>query len=898
MNTEEYLDSLLRSVTGEAPPEKKIIKDEDDIDHVTPSVSLSEFVNGLYPGENEPVQEPVYSGEAEQEPLYSGEPESVYSFDSGMESAYTDETETEPEYEGEQEAYYENGYEAEAQSVSSEQIFSEEEETVSETVDPSGYDLDAEPVLETDSETDAFIPEEGAEPSENVEYPSEDYEYGDTSIAEEESLEGETYTEDPSGYGYDGGVDNTGDSYETEDIAESAYEGETDEEKIYDPDNADPDLDPLKMQEYGFDPDDMPEDTGDMITETETAEDLSFEAEAQDDPGAEPGSEDQPGTEPEAMDYEEPESEPENNPEEDTGAGDADEPEMPDAMMSQDDLDALLSSLDDMGDPTTSHEEVLGGSDPAESLSDVEEEGRASADENGMDRAEPGEGSAADESDGSNDDPGASSEEPASVLDESLSQEDIEALLERAANGEEDEEEASSKGAEELKDLLAAGEGDMDISEISDLLEKDEKNEAVDPSVAAIMDDNEDAAGALFGEDSESPPANDRKAKREQKKKERQRKKEERKRKKEEKRLAKLAKKQKNKGEVPEADDSGNLDAEMQEALDSGLIDKEQFEDLKQEKEKEDKAKEKKGFFAKIVDALMEEEEDDRKFAEETAVDIAKAGASDNEKILAELEDQSAPEETAKKKEKKAKPQKAKKKKAKPKKAAKPKKPPKPKKPKKPSYINTGPDLNVPKKKVILVMFMCMSLGVLAGIMAVVIPFYSDMKNARIGFEDDNYKQVFMDLTAHRLTEEEQELYDKNLILYKVSRRYDSYSNYMALGMRTEALNSLVQGIKVIGQEERKAVEYGVSERFDFLANKIIDSLQNTFGVTIDQAQSWLAIKNSEEYTRTLQDYAEGRMTGPDAVSEPSSESPAENPSEPSYNSLIEAEESEFGGNL
>ena len=84
-----------------------------------------------------------------------------------------------------------------------------------------------------------------------------------------------------------------------------------------------------------------------------------------------------------------------------------------------------------------------------------------------------------------------------------------------------------------------------------------------------------------------------------------------------------------------------------------------------------------------------------------------------------------------------------------------------------------------------------------------------------------------------------------------------------------------------------------MSDKFDLIANRIIDALENVFGVSIEQARQWLAIPNSEEYSRTIRDHAEGGggmpHGGPDAPQEGGA------PDQPhSDNSLIDQEEAEL----
>ncbi|MCR5734247.1 MAG: hypothetical protein K6G22_06560 [Lachnospiraceae bacterium] len=569
----------------------------------------------------------------------------------------------------------------------------------------------------------------------------------------------------------------------------------------------------------------------------------------------------------------------------DMPAEDAVQPDVPDDgaagdMMSDSDLEALLNSIDDMGDPSMSdvaaipasfitpdgsapQEETdtpqtpdaaeasdVSSSDPGQDLSDIQ----AMSDESDIPEMPEmpdmpdmpdlsGSASPADFDQGSKVD----------ISDDAMGQDDIERLLAEASASADDG--MPDLSGSDLNDILS-GIDDMDAAEIGDLLNKDDNNEAVDTSlgqeddnydpVAAIMGGTDEPAapGVLYTEEelAAMDPVEKKRALKEQKKAAKAAKKEQ-------KRLEKEAKKKKGKKEP--ADDLSDEEAAL--LAEAAGID---VADVTAEKP------EKKGLFSKIISAISEggDEDEDEKFAEESAVDIAVAGASDNEKILAELEATEGPETSGEEKKKKKKEKKPKKEKPK-----KEKKPPKPKKEKRESFIKSGPTIRIPKKKVLLTFFMCASLGVLVGITAYIIPFYLDMNKAEESYDRDDYENTFLSLTGHRLSSEEQELYNKNLVLYRVQRKYQSYENYMALGMKLEALNSLVQGVETIDNDYEKAESYGVREKYNALSQKIIDALDSTFGVTVDMAREWLQIKDSAEYTNALNNYVlnvSGNVTG------------------------------------
>ncbi len=455
----------------------------------------------------------------------------------------------------------------------------------------------------------------------------------------------------------------------------------------------------------------------------------------------------------------------------------------------------------------------------------------------------------------------------------------------------------------ELSDIIA-GSDDADIAEIGELLDKNDNFEAVDSS---LMDNDQpddipmpDLDDILSGGEGEGEAELSPK---EKKRREKQAKKEQKKKEKEAKKNKKAGKEPApvvdaggaGEFELPSEDDEA-FKADMDEAL-AGMT----FTDVPEEYdgvdlevvEKGDEAasrKKKNGFFAKLIRTLTEpvDGEDEEElaeltqevFAEETAKDIAKAGAEDNEQILKEMEGEEEPEDGKGKKGKKGKKEKKEKK-------VKEKKPKKEKQ--KDKELFKMPKL--PKKRVALIMLCTLSLGVLIGVASMVLPYYTDIKDAHASYENGDYKSTFMSLTGHKLNAEQQELYNKNLILYKLQQKLKSYRNYLKLGMMPDALNALVQGIKDVDELGADAEQYGITDQFNAYAGEITYELDSTFGVSAEQARSWLELEDSREYTRALYEYIGPSQAG--EVAEPSGDVTTTVPQGTS-NSVIEGEEAEF----
>ena len=415
--------------------------------------------------------------------------------------------------------------------------------------------------------------------------------------------------------------------------------------------------------------------------------------------------------------------------------------------------------------------------------------------------------------------------------EETLEDEDIAALLQDIENMGKEEALIDKKNEEiqvELEDMLSESE-DEDMSEIGDILIKDENNIPVDES---LNDDMDFTSGMLSDEELFDGMEDI---------------------------LLDEADNNKNKKKKKKRRKKSKEDADIEE---SGEI-----------KEKG------KGFFARLLDVLVASDDDELeadtsvKF-EESAVDIAIEGASENDTILAELEkagdSKKKKKDKTKKNKKKGKDalssdgdfdeegspssEKDKKKAEKEKKKAE-KARLKAEQKEKEALI---PKKKLPKKKVIPVCILCFSLGVVITLCAFLMPSAFDKKKAKEQYDQHNYEETYSLLKGHSLSEKEQLMYDRTVTLLQEERKLDSYNNYMLLDMKPEALNALVQGVKKYDELSEKASELDVTNELDDIYYQIVNELNNSFGVSIDKARQWISIEDVEEYSYIINTYAKG----------------------------------------
>ena len=463
--------------------------------------------------------------------------------------------------------------------------------------------------------------------------------------------------------------------------------------------------------------------------------------------------------------------------------------------------------------------------------------------------------------------------------------------------GDSEEHFALEEGGEEdadLSALLAGMDGNDDLSEINDLLEKSDQGVAVDDDMMALLDgvpekEDEDGEFDFFsGEEEEHTPQSEEGepenireitpeelAERENPKSKKEKKKEE----KERKRQAKLAKKAKKKqAEQGESSDGADTDDLMNllENIDGA--------------ESESKPK-KQGFFSKLMELLLEEDDDDESGIEAESdpgdVGVVIGNLSDeNKELLAELnaEDQ----KKAKKKDKKEKKKKDKKGKKKAgaaeagdaedeeEDAAKSKKPKKEKKKKKEKEKDIEEEPKVPekklsKKKVVSVGLFCATIAACIVVVTMLLPEQFEKQEARVAFDHDQFEQVYGLLYGKKLSGEDETLLHKSSIVLQMQRKLDSYENYVKIDMSLEALDALLEGVSRYRDLRDEADEYNVGGEVSRIYGQILDALANNYGLSESDALDILASGDNVTYTQRLQAIISGEALGAEEDGHPES---------------------------
>lgn len=299
-------------------------------------------------------------------------------------------------------------------------------------------------------------------------------------------------------------------------------------------------------------------------------------------------------------------------------------------------------------------------------------------------------------------------------------------------------------------------------------------------------------------------------------------------------------------GDLLKADENGE-ELEHSEDEDSEIQDEferlgsiEELKDLKEAKAK----RKKQGFFSKIMSVLFgpDEEEDDTKIAEDDSLGSI---SSENREILKEMD---ADEGAGKKgkKEKKKKEKKEKKEKAKKEKA------PKVKKEKPPKEIDRTPPL--PKKPVILIFIMALSVLILILLGSSNLQYGQDMQQAKDDFASGSYVTAFQTIAGSSVKGKDENFYKKAQVLASIQSEYQSYESLSGINENEMALDALIRGYGRCVDGTDLAQEYEITDEMAGLKNQILQQLSDHFGVSEEKAAELHAMTKRTDYTKAIQE--------------------------------------------
>ncbi len=260
----------------------------------------------------------------------------------------------------------------------------------------------------------------------------------------------------------------------------------------------------------------------------------------------------------------------------------------------------------------------------------------------------------------------------------------------------------------------------------------------------------------------------------------------------------------------------------------------------------------KKGFIARIAEFLFSGDDEDDEEQGKTGPAVAEDGTLvvnpseqtlENNEVLREVgEEEEGGKKKKKKKEKKPKVKKEKKPKVKKEKKPKPEEP-------------EVPEKKLPKKKVIAVALFFTAF--LAAITFCTFAFANIgyESAAKTNYQKGDYAGAYESLTGlDHISAESQDIFNKSFVLMRLQRRIDAFNEYEQREETLGAIDSLIEGVRIRDGLTEYAASLGVGAEFEGLYGNILQYLSELFGVDEARARELYGISDDVEYTMALMD--------------------------------------------
>ena len=305
-------------------------------------------------------------------------------------------------------------------------------------------------------------------------------------------------------------------------------------------------------------------------------------------------------------------------------------------------------------------------------------------------------------------------------------------------------------------------------------------------------------------------------------------------------------------GAFPEQTDSTEGISAEPESADVMNILKAAGADIVEEPEQK---KEKKGFFAKLLDLFTEEDEEEE---ESDQIQLS----DENKKILEEMDGKNS-----KKKEKKQKKEK------------KPKKPKK-EKPKK-EAAPAVPEKKLSPKKIIPIVVVCISLGAVILIVGNFLTEYMSKRSGREAYYVGDYQTCYQNLFGRELNETEQVMYSKSESILTIRMWLREYEVFVNEGSELEALDSLLQAVHDYPSLLDYATQWNAQDEVTSAFGEILNILSEKYQLSQEEAQAIADISDDVEYTKNvmmvLQKLGMGSWEFPQITQTETAANPAQN---------------------
>ena len=173
------------------------------------------------------------------------------------------------------------------------------------------------------------------------------------------------------------------------------------------------------------------------------------------------------------------------------------------------------------------------------------------------------------------------------------------------------------------------------------------------------------------------------------------------------------------------------------------------------------------------------------------------------------------------------------------------------------AFLKAQPSISTKRAMVAFVFAITLMAVIL--IIYIFVPDAVEKSNARKAYYNKDYYEAFELLQGKDLNDSDTILLNKVTCILKMQRKLDSYNNYVKMDKELEALNALVEAVRLYGENYTYASALSIDDEYNAIYDEIKIILNGKYGVSEERAKEILAYESDAQYTISLQDIVNGK---------------------------------------
>lgn len=170
----------------------------------------------------------------------------------------------------------------------------------------------------------------------------------------------------------------------------------------------------------------------------------------------------------------------------------------------------------------------------------------------------------------------------------------------------------------------------------------------------------------------------------------------------------------------------------------------------------------------------------------------------------------------------------------------------------------TKPEKKISKKNIAVIAGLSITLTAVIVVLCSIVPGYFDKRAAREAYYESDYSKSYELLYGKKLDNSDEIIYNKSKIILELNRKLSSYHNYMSMGKEVQALDALMSGIRKYPEIYEEAEEYHVTQEVNVIYETILNILNDKYALSEAVAKVINDYEDDWVYTMKLESIVYG----------------------------------------